>query len=215
MQEPLLPETVYHIYNHANGDENLFRSNENYHYFLRKYGEYIYPIAETFAYCLMPNHFHLMVKIRSEEEVLKFFKSKAGAKLPTGDLQGFQNLGGLAKEHLPNLLSKQFSDFFNSYAKAINKMFNRKGSLFIPNFKRKSVSDSQYFTHLIAYIHLNPVKHGFCSHILDWEHSSIHTYYLEKNTKLNRQYLIDYFGDKQALIDFHTNLKIDDKLFDL
>lgn len=204
MQEPLLPETVYHIYNHANGEENLFRSNENYHYFLRKYGEYIYPIAETFAYCLMPNHFHLMVKIRREEEVLKFFKSKAGAK---SDLTGFQNLSGL--------ISLQFSHFFNAYSKAFNKMYNRKGSLLNRQFKRKSVSDSQYFTHLIAYIHLNPVKHGFCSHILDWEHSSIHTYYLEKNTKLNRQYLIDYFGDKQSLIDFHTNLKIDDNLFDL
>lgn len=63
----LLPETVYHNYNHANGSEDLFRKDENYRYFLQKYSEYIYPIAETYAYCLMPNHFHLMVKVRSEE----------------------------------------------------------------------------------------------------------------------------------------------------
>jgi putative transposase len=84
MPEPLLPYTVYHIYNHANGSENLFRCDENYHYFLRKYGEYMYPVVDTYAYCLMPNHFHLMVRVRSEAEVLAFLQKKQ----PT--LQGFE-----------------------------------------------------------------------------------------------------------------------------
>lgn len=71
---PLYPEKVYHIYNHANGNENLFRNPANYSYFLEKYSEYIYPIAETYAYCLMPNHFHLMIKVRSENEIITFLK---------------------------------------------------------------------------------------------------------------------------------------------
>jgi len=74
----LAPEDVYHIYNCANGTENLFREERNYHFFLEKYFKYAHPIAETFAYCLMPNHFHIMVRIRSEE-----------------DLTGFENLSGL------------------------------------------------------------------------------------------------------------------------
>lgn len=41
MHEPLLPDTVYHIYNHANGNENLFHTDYNHNYFLRKYGEYV------------------------------------------------------------------------------------------------------------------------------------------------------------------------------
>ena len=60
---------MYHIYNHANGNDNLFRNEENYAYFLKRYAYFIHPIAKTYAYCLMPNHFHLLVKIRSEEGI--------------------------------------------------------------------------------------------------------------------------------------------------
>lgn len=201
---PLYPETVYHVYNHANVSENIFRSDENYRYFLIKYSEYIYPIAETYAYCLMPNHFHLMIKMRSEMEILKYLKLKKPS------LQGFETLGGFS-----NAMSKIFSNLFNGYAQAFNKMYNRKGSLFIPNFKRKPVYSEAYFTQLIAYIHLNPVKHGFCKHISDWRHSSIHAYYQQKNTKLNRTHLEEWFGDRDKIIAFHNSLEINDLLFDL
>jgi putative transposase len=69
MSELLLPDTVYHIYTHANGNENLFRCEGNYRYFLAKYAERIYAVVDTYAYCLMPNHLHLMVRVRGEEEI--------------------------------------------------------------------------------------------------------------------------------------------------
>jgi putative transposase len=206
---PLLPEITYHIYNHANGDENLFRTDENYRYFLQKYGEYIYPIAETYAYCLMPNHFHLMVQIRSEEEVMEFFRKK---DQPPKDLQAAQDLTGF--QNLSGLISQQFGHFFNAYTKAYNKMYDRRGSLFERPFKRKAVKNDRYFTQLIAYIHLNPIKHRFCKHILDWPHSSIHAYYHDKASKLNRSYLQEWFGDKESLIAFHDSLEVDDSLFE-
>lgn len=156
--EPLLPDKVYHIYNHANGNENLFRTKENYRYFLEKYAAYILPIAETYAYCLMPNHFHLMVRVRSEEVLLAFFKDK----LLRSSLQGFDQ-----GEALRQLVSAQFSHLFNAYSKAYNKLYGRMGSLFVPRFKRKLVDGDSYFAQLIAYIHLNPVRHGFCDHVLD------------------------------------------------
>jgi putative transposase len=206
-REALLPEKIYHIINHANGSENLFRSNENYRYFLEKYTEYIYPIAETYAYCLMPNHFHLMVKIRSEADIFNFLVSRQAESVKKQDLTGFENLSGL--------LSQQFSHFFNAYTKAYNKMYDRRGSLFERAFKRKSVETEAYFTQLIVYVHLNPIKHGFCKDILDWPYSSIHAYYLDKSTKINRQYLQNWCGNKQGLIEFHKNLDIDDLFFDL
>ena len=74
MKIPLKPELYYHIYNHANGKENLFVNDGNYYFFLRRYAHFINPIADTFAYCLMPNHFHLAVRIKSEEEIRQCFK---------------------------------------------------------------------------------------------------------------------------------------------
>ena len=201
MYEALLPDTVYHIFNHANGNENIFVKTENYYYFLKKYAEYIYPIAETYAYCLMGNHFHLMVEIRSEEELKKYFLTKKP------DLTGFENLSGL--------LSQQFSNFFNAYTKAFNLQQNRRGSLFQRPFKRKPVLDESYFTELIVYIHNNPVKHGFVNNILDWEHSSFHSYLSQKQSKLNRRYLENWFGDSEKLIAFHKEMSIKIDIMDL
>jgi hypothetical protein len=66
---PLQPDSSYHIFNHANGFENLFRCEGNYWYLLLKYQLYIEPIAETYAYCLMTNYFHLVIRIRKREVI--------------------------------------------------------------------------------------------------------------------------------------------------
>lgn len=58
------PLKYYHIYNHANGFENIFIEERNFRFFLEKYQFYILPIAKTFAHCLMPNHFHFLIKIK-------------------------------------------------------------------------------------------------------------------------------------------------------
>ncbi len=121
----------YHIYNSAVGSDNLFKTDENYYFFLQKYKEYISPIADTFAYCLMPNHFHFAVRIKDEVSLKH--------------LQGFENLGGVA---VSNKVSKQFSNFFNSYTKSFNKQQNRRGGLFEQKFKRKQITTDNYFKHL-------------------------------------------------------------------
>ena len=64
----LQPDMYYHIYNRGNNRENLFVEERNYPYFLRLYAKHIEPIADTYAYCLLKNHFHLCVKIKTEEE---------------------------------------------------------------------------------------------------------------------------------------------------
>jgi len=63
---PLEPGKYYHIYNRGNNGENLFIVERNYAYFLNLYARHIEPVAETFAYCLLRNHFHLLVRIREQ-----------------------------------------------------------------------------------------------------------------------------------------------------
>ena len=69
----LIPEATYPIYNRANGTEKLFVSTENYRFFLERYKQYILPVADTFCYCLMPNHFHFLLRIKNENELTKTF----------------------------------------------------------------------------------------------------------------------------------------------
>jgi len=157
------PGAVYHIYNHGNADDNLFRSAENYRYFLQQYGEHHQRVAHTCAYCLMPNHFHFLIGIKEESELL--------------NQSGFKNLTDLKLEEK---IVKQFSNFFNGYTKAFNKMYSRRGKLFLTPFNRKPVSTPWHFLNTWKYIHYNPVHHGFTENALDWLYSSIHDYLLKK-----------------------------------
>ena len=61
---PLEHGKYYHIYNRGNNRENIFVEERNYPYFLKLYAQHIFPVADTFAYCLMRNHFHLLVHIK-------------------------------------------------------------------------------------------------------------------------------------------------------
>ena len=185
------PDTFYHIYNHANGFENLFLSDENHHYFLRQWAKYIEPIAGTYAYCLMPNHIHFLIKIRPENDVTDNLGFSKDA--PFGRFETFQKV-----------ISKQFANLFSSYTQAFNKMYGRMGSLFIPNFKKKEILSEEYLAGLITYIHLNPVHHGFCDLAEDWSHSSYHIYLSAKSSKINRNYILSFFGGKDEFVSFHA-----------
>jgi len=182
----MLPSTFYHIYNHANGSENLFREKENYRFFLEKWGKYIEPIANTYAYCLMPNHIHFLIQIKSIE----------GVELAFGKFETFQKF--------EKKVSKQFANLFSSYTQAYNKMYCRKGSLFIPNFKKKEITSDIYLTNVIFYIHHNPVHHGFTENIADWPHSSYHAIVSDKLTRVKRKEVQDWFGSKEELREFHN-----------
>ena len=62
--EPLQQEQNYHVYNRGINGEPLFRAERSYRYLLRLWAKYIEPIAETHAYCLLNNRFHVLVHIR-------------------------------------------------------------------------------------------------------------------------------------------------------
>lgn len=160
---PLQASEYYHIYNHANGSDNLFFEKDNYWFFLKKWDKHISPIANTMAYCLMPNHFHALIKIKDPESL---------AEKIINQEKNF-NTKPIDKDYISKYLSQQFSNLFNGYTKAINKRFKRYGSLFNPRFKRKIIPE-EHLIDLINYIHNNPVHHGFTTSIYDWPYSSVH-----------------------------------------
>lgn len=62
--ESLQEGKVYHINNRGMSAE-LFFESDNYDYFMKLYGNHIDPIADTYAWCLMKNHFHFLVRYKS------------------------------------------------------------------------------------------------------------------------------------------------------
>lgn len=75
---PIEPDQYYHIYNRGNNYDLLFYKDFNYSYFLKKYKEYLSQHVKTYAYCLLPNHFHLLIKTSTNKvssQFRKFFQS--------------------------------------------------------------------------------------------------------------------------------------------
>ncbi len=120
--EKLKPGNFYHIYNRGNNREDIFFEEKNYPYFLELYAKHITPVADTFAYCLMRNHFHLLVRIKASKEIKTSKVLKTFEVLPPGEEKLFN-------------YSQPFSNFFNAYQK------RSTGSISVPAVYFRLVSE--------------------------------------------------------------------------
>jgi putative transposase len=156
----------------------LFLNNENYEFFLKKYSYYVNPIADTFAYCLMPNHFHFLVRIKE-------INYKTSEVLETSGV------------------SYAFKNLFILYSKAFNKVNSRIGSLFCPKFHRKLINTEEYLKYAVNYIHQNPVYHEFVNQPKQWKYSSYRTFFSLKPTSLNKSEVLEWFENLENFTAFH------------
>jgi putative transposase len=65
---PLLPGNYYHLYNRGVNRQPIFFEPGNWGFFIRKMGEYFLPdLVEILAYCLMPNHYHILAQVNGRD----------------------------------------------------------------------------------------------------------------------------------------------------
>ncbi len=98
----------YHIYNQGNNQQAIYFNDANYIFFIKKIRDQIAPVANVLCYCLMPNHFHVL--IQANEKSVEERKS----------------FGGKPMQELPYRIGMMLS----SYSQAINKQNKTTGSLF-------------------------------------------------------------------------------------
>jgi len=178
---PITYGTFYHIYNRGNNRENIFFQERNYAYFTDLWWKHTSLIAETWAYCLLRNHFHATVYVKNKED-----------------------LTGLNKIKEP---SQYFSNFFNAYARGINIAIQRTGTLFERPFKRIPVDSESYLMRLIVYIHQNPQKHKFEDDFCNWNYSSYHELIANVPTRLQRDRMMQLFGSQKDFIRIHQEIQ--------
>ncbi len=192
---------IFHVYNRTNNHELLFKSDENYLYFLRQYDKYLHPFVETYCWNLLPNHFHFLIQVRSMEEIKKYL-----------DAQPAEMLKKIEKEYLSDkittsvLLEQEWKRFFNSYSMAFNNQHDRKGNLFQRPFKRLEVEKDHHFTQAVIYIHANAQRHKLCSDFTKYKWSSWHTMLSPSPTKIMRSALLDWFGGIDNFIKVHKEM---------
>ena len=182
--QKLHPDHVYHIFNRTKGNDLMFTQERNYQFFLKKYIEYLHPFLDTYKYYLLDNHFHFLIKIKSEAEIKDY--------LQTSDFR--HKTPSAVDKNCIEIIQLQFQRFFGSYAKAFNKQENRPGSLPERPFKRKLIAKESYFGYAVYYIHSNSEKHGLSTNFRTWQWSSYQSYLSEKETKLKRDFILDWRG---------------------
>lgn len=183
--------SFYHLYNRGNQRGKLFFSTENYLYFLRKTRTELLPFADILAYCLMPNHYHFLIRLKDHEnaDVSKFARK-------IGTLQ-------------------------SSYTRAIQKERDLRGSLFQQKAKAKLLEDEYQLFICFHYIHQNPLKAGLIKTLGEWPYNSFLDYAgMREGTLINQEVAYKYITipkKKEQFISESSSVMVDDllsKIFD-
>ena len=160
----------------------------------------------------MPNHFHLVVRIRKREVIEELILIKNNltddTNFSSSNFSKVQNFGKvttieISDSEIEKFLSKQFSNLFSSYTQSFNKVNNRMGSLFIKNFKRELISDKTHFLNTVVYTHRNPVHHGFCKGFEEWAYSSYPGIIYGVENIVESEKLLKITGGLDAFIELH------------
>jgi REP element-mobilizing transposase RayT len=219
--ERLLNGKFYHIYNCGINGMDLFRESKNYEHFLGLMDKYILPVAEIFAWVLMRNHFHFLIRIK-ENVRYKYALADLDPKDDTWfDEHKWETIDLISREvdlsfceanesvNLPETVKipnpiLHFSHLFNAYSKYFNKRYSRHGGLFERRFNRKHVDNKRYLKRIILYIHNNPVHHRFCTHPVEYPWSSYLTCISVKPTRLKREVVLGWFDSEANFKDLHN-----------
>ena len=203
LHHDLLEENlVYHVFNRSNNREVIFPTSANYLYFMTKFQQYLGHCTDLYAYCILPNHFHLLIEVKSMDTILnklkKFKKENQPLSKAETDFITFPH-----SDKIPQLLADQFRRLFIGYAQMFNKMYGRYGSVFQKPFKRLLVVNPEYLNYLLYYIHTNPQKHGLVDDFREWAWNSYHAYEGYTQPWLNTHEPTNWFDNREALLAYH------------
>lgn len=189
----------YHVYNRGNNRQPIFFNERNYLFFLKKVREQLLPFSEIVAYCLMPNHFHFL--LRANEDGLKERNSFGGKSMQE--------------------LAYRIGILLSSYSQAINKQNKTTGSLFQQKTKAKILYEADngsrisYFEQCFHYIHQNPMVARVVKNLPDWPYSSYPDYTgLRKGTLCAKEIFYALTGLNSEDIKNKTIEKIDEKILE-
>jgi len=174
---PLELGQIYHITCRGEKGEKLFPEERAYAYFLNLYFKAVAPVADTYAYCLLPDHAHMLIRTKMATE-----RPEDRDVLEPG-------------RHVAVLL--------DAYTKAINKAYGRSGSLFQRPFGQVWLPSDVHLGHLIAYIHQDPERRGLVEDFAGWPHSSYDALLSHEPTPLKRDEVLAWFDGRAAFRQFH------------
>ncbi|MBK9399819.1 MAG: hypothetical protein IPN36_02855 [Bacteroidetes bacterium] len=188
------PGGIFHISNIGNNGEEIFSSRENYEFFLQKFSDSTCNIFEIIGYCLIPNQYHLLVAVKSIESIYTAYSLRK--RIPI-------KMVALDEDEISIFLSQEVANVLNSYAKAYNRCYGRKGSLFRENFRKQPIREEELEC-IIAQFEYMPVNQGIVDIWEDWD-------YVSAKEKIDRKMgVIDWVKYGRFYADFKSVESKDD-----
>lgn len=183
----------------------MFNTEEHYAFFLKKYEKYLGDYVASYAYCLIPNHFHFLIKCKTitpkTKEKIARLNTKKGNAFLAGEI------------NYDDFIVTQFQSFFSSYSISFNRQQERTGSLFKNKFKRILIKDKEHFRFMLLYIHHNGIHHNLVKEYVAWPHSSYPIYLGDMESIITKKPVLEIFKNedgrtlKEAFIKFHEDNK--------
>lgn len=164
----------------------MFDTDWEYKTFLGLVKKYILPVTEIYAYCLLPNHFHFLVR-NKEVDIPENFARKG--------------------EH--HYFSHQWGNVQNTYTKKKYFRNGKRGGLFCQSINRNLIDSEEYLQMCLVYIHNNPVKHGYTSSPESWDYSSYKAIISKQKTDVEREKVLKWFDSAENFMDYHR-LNVDE-----
>jgi putative transposase len=179
-------EHIYHVFNRGNNREMIFYEEYNYQFFIEKIRSFIAPYADILAWCLMPNHFHLMIIVN---------------RLIVNNVSINDSIGRMLSSYTRAINNQEgrTGSLFQKKTKAVclTKNFGITPAWYKQNGVTiifTKIPDWEYPNVCMSYIHSNPVKDGLVERPENWEYSSFKEYISSKSsTLINKSIGSQYF----------------------
>jgi putative transposase len=179
------PDTIFHVYNRGNNKEKIFFDDQDYRAFMFRIGlglGFEDKDLNKESVLALPNS-----RIRITGMNKKMFNLHSFCLMPNHFHLLLEQLG---ETPISTLLLKVCT----SYARYLNKKYNRVGHAFQDNFKAVLMEDHSQLMWTSAYIHMNPVKDGITQEPSEYPWSSYKEYISKRNLPLvHRNLLLKIF----------------------
>ncbi|HRS53544.1 MAG TPA: hypothetical protein P5250_02415 [Bacteroidales bacterium] len=180
IKTPFMPDKYFHIYHKVENGRNLFPTEEYKNIFFNALNKIINPYAKIIGYCLLPDHYHLLIKVKSQ----------------LYQKNGFPNIG--------QLLTYYLRRFIRNYNQFVNTQEKKKGKLLSALPYITPIKDNEQMKEILVGIHLNPVYHNITEDPGIYQWSSFQPFLKQNNDNLPCEEVLNYYGGKQKFIDYHT-----------
>lgn len=192
------PGDTLHVYNRTNNKERLFRKSRDRIIFLDLFQKLVQPFVDPFAWTLIPNHFHFVVRTKEKNQIIEYLSN-----LPEDYLTQTEISFLSGKIDTATLVLFEFTRMMQAYTAIYNKMYDRKGNLFHRSLKRVRIKDDRQFRKVVVYVHKNAEKHKLVDDFREFQWSSWHELVGDTRFFLNRKEVYEKFGNKRAFIHAH------------